>query len=72
MFSTNHWLIRNDTNSVVNLLTHYCHAGISPTNAAAALRQYLRDRSEFMTQEEIDNVLDLIAKILEALNEDKQ
>jgi 1,2-phenylacetyl-CoA epoxidase catalytic subunit len=33
----------------------------------AALKQYLRDRHHEMTQEELDKVLDLIARILEAL-----
>ncbi|SDH43759.1 hypothetical protein SAMN04487996_13731 [Dyadobacter soli] len=35
----------------------------------AALRQYLRDRQDSMTQKELDEVLDLIAVIQEALNE---
>lgn len=36
----------------------------------AALRQYLRDRQDSMTQKELDEVLDMIALIQEALNED--
>lgn len=36
----------------------------------AALRQYLRDRQDSMTQKELDEVLDLIALIQKALNED--
>ena len=36
----------------------------------AALRQYLRDRQDSMTQKELDVVLDLIALIQKALNED--
>lgn len=35
----------------------------------AALRQYLRDNSENMTEEEINRVLDLIIKIEKALEE---
>jgi len=34
----------------------------------AALRQYLRDRQNSMTEKEIDEVLDLIALIQNALN----
>lgn len=36
----------------------------------AALRQYLRDRQDSMTQKELDEVLDLIVLIQKALNED--
>lgn len=35
----------------------------------AALRQYLRDMQNEMTEEEINKVLDLIARILEKLKE---
>jgi hypothetical protein len=35
----------------------------------AALRQYLRDRQDSMTEKELNDVLDLIAVIQEALNE---
>lgn len=35
----------------------------------AALRQYLRDRQDSMTQRELDDVLDLIALIQKALSE---
>ncbi|MDQ6477903.1 hypothetical protein [Dyadobacter sp. LHD-138] len=35
----------------------------------AALRQYLRDRQHEMTEDEINRILDLIARILDALNE---
>lgn len=38
----------------------------------AALRQYLRDRQHEMSQNEINRVLDLIGRILEALNEGNQ
>jgi hypothetical protein len=37
----------------------------------AALRQYLRDRQDHITQEELDKVLDMIARILQVLNEDQ-
>ncbi|MET7259195.1 hypothetical protein ACWKW6_12645 [Dyadobacter jiangsuensis] len=36
----------------------------------AALRQYLRDRQDSMTQKELDQVLDMIALIQKALNEE--
>lgn len=36
----------------------------------AALRQYLRDRQDSMTQKELDRVLDMIALIQKALNEE--
>ncbi|GGH24260.1 hypothetical protein GCM10007423_07560 [Dyadobacter endophyticus] len=36
----------------------------------AALRQYLRDRQDSLTQKELDDVLDIIALIQEVLNED--
>ncbi|CAG5067638.1 hypothetical protein DYBT9623_00359 [Dyadobacter sp. CECT 9623] len=35
----------------------------------AALRQYLRDSQDSMTPHQIDEVLDLIAKLLQVLNE---
>lgn len=36
----------------------------------AALRQYLRDRHDSMTQKELDQVLDMIALIQKALDEE--
>jgi hypothetical protein len=36
----------------------------------AALRQLLRDRQEHMTQEQIDQILDLIVKIQKELEKD--
>lgn len=37
----------------------------------AALRQYLRDRQHEMSEEEINKVLDMIAKILKALEQER-
>lgn len=36
----------------------------------AALRQYLRDRQDSMPRKELDQVLDMIALIQKALNEE--
>lgn len=36
----------------------------------AALRQYIRDRQDSMTQKELDEALDMIARILNVLNDD--
>ncbi|WP_157474789.1 hypothetical protein [Dyadobacter sp. Leaf189] len=35
----------------------------------AALRQYLRDNEDTLTSEKIDEILDVIAKLLQVLNE---
>ncbi|NIJ55157.1 hypothetical protein [Dyadobacter arcticus] len=35
----------------------------------AALRQYLRDNLEMLTSDQVDEILDVISKILEVLNE---
>lgn len=38
----------------------------------AALRQYLRDRQNAMTEKEVDQVLDMIARIQKVLNEEEE
>jgi hypothetical protein len=38
----------------------------------AALRQYLRDKQDQMTEDEVNEVLDLIVKIQKALEETKK
>ncbi|WP_171037873.1 hypothetical protein [Dyadobacter luticola] len=35
----------------------------------AALRQYFRDNQETLSQEQVDEILDVISKILEVLRE---